>query len=216
MATPQAAEYSARTPDRVAAALAGGFVVLLVATELVLSLPDQTASAADVAAFYATHRSFIITLQVLGFGAAVLLGGYAWRLRRVDRAVSAAGLLVAVCGLVPGLVTLVIAVVADPDDPAPAGRWNQLEPRGDDLLFVGILVFAAAVALRLGRRLPALGVLALLLALGCVGRLVLEAVGVGGGPLNAVVPLSFLALMTVMAALSFLGVLRTGSGRQPS
>ena len=210
MATPQAAEYSARTPDRVAAALAGGFVVLLVATELVLSLPDQTASAADVAAFYATHRSFIITLQVLGFGAAVLLGGYAWRLRR------AAGLLVAVCGLVPGLVTLVIAVVADPDDPAPAGRWNQLEPRGDDLLFVGILVFAAAVALRLGRRLPALGVLALLLALGCVGRLVLEAVGVGGGPLNAVVPLSFLALMTVMAALSFLGVLRTGSGRQPS
>src|SRR5436190_4291598 len=94
MATPQAAEYSARTPDRVAAALAGGFVVLLVATELVLSLPDQTASAADVAAFYAAHRSFIITLQVLGFGAAVLLGGYAWRLRRVDRAVSAAGMVV--------------------------------------------------------------------------------------------------------------------------
>ena len=215
-ATPQVAEDSARTPDRVAAALAGGFVILLVATELVVSLPDQTASAADVATFYAAHRTLIIALQLLGFGAAVLLGGYAWRLRRVDRAVSAAGMVMAVCGFVPGLVTLVIAVVADPADPAPAGRWNQLEPRGDDLLFVGILLFAAAIALRLGRSLPALGVLALLVALACLTRLTLEAVGADRGPLDAVVPLSFLALMAVMAALSFLGVLRTGSHREPS
>lgn len=78
------------------------------------------------------------------------------------------------------------------------------------LLCVGILPFAAAVALRLGRRLPALGVLAVLVALGCLTRLVLEMVGTGREPLDAVVPLSFLALMAVMAALSFLGVLRTG------
>ena len=65
-ATPQVAENSARTPDRVAAALAGGFVILLVATELVVSLPDQTAGAADVATFYAAHRTLIIALQLLG------------------------------------------------------------------------------------------------------------------------------------------------------
>ena len=52
--------------------------------------------------------------------------------------------------------------------------------------------------------------LALLVALGCLTRLILEAVGTDRGPLDAVVPLSFLALMAVMAALSFLGVLRTG------
>jgi len=103
---------------------------------------------------------------VLGFGASAPLGGYAWRLRRVDRVVSTAGIIMAVSSLVPGLTTLLIAIVADPDKPALASRWNVLEPRGDDILFVEILLFAAAIALRLGRRLPALGVLALLVAVG--------------------------------------------------
>jgi hypothetical protein len=215
-ATPHVAHNSDRTPDRLAGTLAGAFVVLLLATELVLSLPDETASADDVATFYAAHRAFIIILQVLGFGAAVLLGGYAWRLRKVDRVVSAAGMIMSVCSLVPGLITLMIAVVADPGDPAPADRWNQLEPRGDDILFVGVLLFAAAIALRLGRRLMALGVLAMIVAIGCLIRLVFEAAGVSRGPLDALVPLSFLVLMAVLAALSFLGVLRTSARRQPS
>jgi uncharacterized membrane protein len=211
--TPQGAANSDRTPDRVAAGLAGGFIVLLLATEVVLSLPDETASANRVATFYADHRAFIIVLQLLGFVAAGLLAGYAWRLRRVDRVVSVTGMITAVCSLVPGLITVVIAVVADPTDPAPAGRWNLLEPRGDDALFVGIVLFAAAVALRLGRRLPALGVLALLVAVACLTRLVLEAAGVKRGPLDGVGPVSFLALISVMAVLSFLGVLRTGARR---
>ena len=212
MSTPAraAADSSERIPDRFAAALAGGFVVLLVATELVLSLPDETDGPIVVAAFYAAHRSIIIILQVLGFVAALLFGGYAWRLRRVDRLVSAAGVVMAACALVPGVITLVLAVVADPGDPAPAGRWNVLEPRGDDILFVGILLFAAAVAVRLGRRLPALGVLALLVAVSCLVRLGLELGGAGRGPLEAVVPLSFLALVAVMGALSLLGILRPG------
>jgi hypothetical protein len=214
--TPQAASKSDRRPDRVAAALAAGFIILLLATELVLSLPDETASAAVVATFYADHRAFIIILQVLGFVAAFLLGGYAWRLRHVDRVVSIAGIVVAVCGLIPGLITLVIAVVADPENPAPAGRWNQLEPRGDDILFLGIVVFAAAIAVRLGRNLPALGVLALVVAVACLTRLALEAAGLNRGPLDAVGPLSFLTLMAVIAVLSFRGVLGGGSRRQPS
>jgi hypothetical protein len=89
------------SPDRPAAAPAGGFVVLLVATELVLSLPDDTAGAAEVAVFYAARRTLITALQVLGFGAAVLLGGYAWRLRRVDRVVSAAGMVWRFAGWFP-------------------------------------------------------------------------------------------------------------------
>jgi hypothetical protein len=211
-----AVDNSDRTPDRLAAALAGGFVVVLLATELVLSLPDETASADAVATFYAAHRTFIIILQVLGFGASILLAGYAGRLRKVDRVVSVAGLIMAVCSLVPGLITLMIALVADPENPAQAGRLNQLEPRGDDLLFLGVALFAGAVALRLGRSLPALGVFALLVAIGCLIRVGLEAAGVSRGPLDAVVPLSFLALIVVMAILSFRGVLRTDSHRQPA
>ena len=199
---------SVRKPDRVASALAAGFVVLLLATELLLTLPDETDSAAFVARFYVAHRGFVISLQVLGILAAVLLGGYAWRLRSVDRIVAAAGMIMAACGLAPSLITLVIAIVADPDNPSSAGSWNVLEPRGDDLVFVGIVIFAAAVLLRFGRRLPALGLLAALVALSCLARLVLEIVGRHRGPLDAIGPLSFLLLIAVMAVLSFRGIIR--------
>ena len=155
--------------------MAFGFIVLLLSTELVLSLPDEMDSASFVATFYAGHRAIIVILQIVGFVAAALLGGYAWRLRSVDRVVGGAGLVTAVCALVPGVITLVIAVVADPAKPAAAGRWNSIEPRGDDILFVGIFVFASAVVVRLGRRLPALGVLAGVVALSCLARLILEA-----------------------------------------
>jgi uncharacterized membrane protein len=212
--TPRVTRESARKPDRVAGALAAGFIMLLLTTELVLSLPDETDSPGFVASFYATHRTLIIVLQLLGFLAAVLLGAYAWRLRSVDRVVAVTGLVMAVCGLVPGFITLVIAVVADPESPAPAGIWNMLEPRGDDILFLGIVVFAAAVAVRLGRRLPALGLLALFVAICCLTRLVLEIAGKSRAALDAVGPLSFLVLIAVMAVLSFRGILDADSASQ--
>lgn len=212
--TPRVSKESAPKPDRVAGALAAGFVVLLLTTELLLSLPDETDSPPFVARFYATHRTLIIILQLLGFLAAVLLGSYAWRLRSVDRVVAVTGLAVAACALVPGLITLVLAVVADPAAPGPAGRWNMLEPRGDDILFLGIVAFAAAVAIRLGRRLPALGLLALFVAISCLTRLVLEMVGKSFGALDAVGPLSFLLLIAVMGLLSFRGILSADSALQ--
>src|SRR5215217_4300191 len=127
--TPVAGD-AGRRPDRLGAALAAGFIVLLLATELVLTLPDVADSASSVANFYAAHRSFIVILQALGLVAAGLFGAYAWRLRSVDRVVAAAGLLAAVCALVPGLITAVIALVADPVNPSAAARWNSFEPRG--------------------------------------------------------------------------------------
>jgi uncharacterized membrane protein len=205
--SPHVANKSVRRPDRVAGALAVGFVVLLLATEVMLTLPDETASPAAVASFYATHRTFIVILQLLGVVAAGLLGGYAWRLRTVDRVVSVAGMIMAACGLIPSLITLVIAVAADPDHPGTAGRWNILEPLGDDILFVGILLFASAVVVRLGRKLPALGLLALFVAVSCLIRLALDIAGMSRGPLDAIGPLSFVLLIAVMAILSFLGIL---------
>jgi hypothetical protein len=104
--------------------------------------------------------------------------------------------------------------VADRDDPSSAGRWNLLEPRGDDILFVGIVLFAGAVAVRLGSRLSALGVLSAVVVISCLTRLVLEIAGTPRGPLDAVGPLSFLLLIAVMGVLSFRGAL--GADRHPA
>ena len=205
--TPRVSKKSLRKPDRVAGALAAGFVVLLLATEAMLTLPDETASAAAVASFYATHRAFIVILQLLGMVAAGLLGLYAWRLRAVDPVVAAAGMIMAGCGLLPSLITLLIAIVADPTDPSSAGSWNQLEPLGDDILFIGIVIFAGVIAVQLGRKFPALGVLAGIVALSCLVRLVLEIAGRDRSRLDAIGPLSFVLLIAVMAILSFLGIL---------
>jgi hypothetical protein len=109
--------------------------------------------------------------------------------------------------LAPGVITLVLAVVADPADPAPAGTWNRIEPRGDDILFVGILVFATAVAVRIGRELRLLGALAVLVALACLVRLIVEAMGRSRGALESVGPLAFVVLIATMAVLSLRGVL---------
>ena len=202
-----------RTPDRFAAGLAVAFIVLLLATELVLTLPDEADSPAFVAQFYTEHRAFIIALQMLGVVDALLLGGYAWRLRSVDRFVAWAGLLMAFCALAPTMITLVLAIVADSAHTETAAGWNMLEPRGDDILFAGIVVFASAVAVRLGRNKPALGVLALVVAVACLLRLLLEAAGKSRGALEAVGPLLFVVLTATMAVLSFRGVLRAGPRR---
>ncbi|HJQ89373.1 MAG TPA: hypothetical protein VJ820_18165 [Propionibacteriaceae bacterium] len=105
---------------------------------------------------------------------------------------------------------MVLAIVADPADTETADGWNTLEPRGDDILFVGIVVFASTVAVRLGRYSPALGVLGLVVAVACLLRLILEAAGKTRGALEAVGPLLFVVLIATMAVLSFRGVLRAG------
>jgi hypothetical protein len=215
----EATNAAIRKPDRVAGVLAAGFVGLLLATELVLTLPNETDSPASIAGFYTAHRGFIIILQLLGVLAAALLGGFAWRLRSVDRIVAITGMIMAACALVPSLITFVIAIVADPSDPASAGKWNALEPRGDDILFVGCALssgLAGAVAVRLGRRLRGLGLLAVFVAVSCLLRLILEIAGTNRGPLDAIGPLSFVLLMAVMAILSFLGVLGTAAASKTS
>ena len=202
-----------RTPDRLAGWLAIAFIVILLATELVLTLPDEADSPTVVARFYAEHQALIIALQLLGVIDALLLGGYAWRLGSVDRFVAGAGLLMAFCALAPTMITLILAIVADPAHTETAARWNMLEPRGDDILFVGIVVFALTVVVRLGRKIPLLGILAFLVAVAFLLRFILEAVGKGRGALEAVGPLLFVVLIATMAVLSFRGVLRAGPRR---
>ncbi|MFL6111830.1 MAG: hypothetical protein ACJ786_10815, partial [Catenulispora sp.] len=185
---------STKTVDRTAGWLGVAFLIVLLVSEVVLSLPDEHATAPAVAAFYSAHRGFIIALQVTGFAAAALLGWFAWRLRAIDRRITAAGIVLAAATLVPALITTAIALVADPRHAAIAGDYNQLEPRGDDVLFAGVVLFAVAVLVARGRSPRWLGVVATITAVSCLLRLLLEAAGRSRGFLEAFAPVTFLLL----------------------
>jgi hypothetical protein len=202
---------ASRFVDRTTGWLGVGFIVTLLVTEVVLNLPSEHARASVVASFYAEHRTFIVILQILGIVATALLALFAWRLRRLRRGVAIAGLVLAATTLAPGLITLALAVVADPHDPSTAGTLNRLEPRGDDVLFIGVVVFAGTVAVLVGRSIRWLGVVAAVVALCCLVRLVLEAFGRARGVLETLAPLSFLVLIGSLCWLAFRGypVLRT-------
>ena len=197
-------------PDRTGAVLAWAFVVLLLASEAALTLPGETASDPDVTSFYVRHRGAVVVLQLVGFVAAGLLGAYSIRLRRFDTVAGSVGLLTAVLACAPGVVTLVIALLADPAHPSAAGTWNAGEPRADDLLFLGITVFGAAIALR--PRFPALArVLGAMVALLCAARLVLEAVSSPRGTVDNLGPIAFVLLVAALGALSAMGRLSPDS-----
>jgi hypothetical protein len=189
--------------DLPGALLAFAFVLLLLGSEAALTLPDETAGDTAVATFYAGHRGSIVVLQLAGLLAAGLLAAYALRLRRVDRAVGNAALLTAVLACAPALVTLALALVADPAHPAAAGTWNALEPRADDLLFAGITVFGATVALRL--RPPVVRVLGGLVAVLFVVRFVLEVMGRERGVVDSLGPILFVVLVGTLGVLSARG-----------
>jgi hypothetical protein len=189
--------------DLPGALFAFAFVLLLLASEAALTLPDEAATDTAVATFYTGHRGAVIVLQLVGLLAAGLLAAYALRLRRIDRVVGNAALLAAVLACAPALLTIVIALVADPASPAAAGTWNRLEPRADDLLFVGITVFAATVALRL--QSPVARVLGGLVAVLFVVRFVLEALGRERGWVDSLAPILFVVLVGTLGVLNARG-----------
>jgi hypothetical protein len=158
----------------------------------------------------------IVILQLMGLAAAALLAAYSARLRHFDPVVGNAGLVTAVLACAPGLVTLVLALIADAANPSAAGTWNALEPRADDLLFVGITVFGAAVALR--PRFPVVArALGALVAVLCVARLILEAAGHAGGSFASFGPISFVVLVGALGVLSAMGRLSSyAPDRTPS
>jgi hypothetical protein len=206
-------------PDLVGAALAWAFVMLLLLSEAALTLPGETASDASVASFHAQHRATIVLLQLVGLVAAGLLAAYALRLRRFDAAAGAAGVVTAGLACVPALVTLVLALVADPAHPGAAGTWNAWEPRADDLLFIGITVFGAVIALR--PSFPGLArVLGAIVAVLCGARLVLEATGHARGTFDSLGPISFVLLVACLGFLSAMGRLspthQTATGSDPA
>jgi hypothetical protein len=186
--------------------------VTLLGSEGAPSLPSETATAADVVRFYTDHRAAVVTLQLVGFVASGLLAAFGWRLRRVDRPVGWCTVALGLLSAGPGTLTLTLALRADPTEPDAAARLNDLEPRGDDVLFAAVVVFAAVVAWRLGRTHRRLGALAVLTLALCAGRLALEAIGHSRGALESLAPLAFLTLVTLLAAMTFTGRLSSPTG----
>ena len=195
--------------DRTAGWLGAAFLVTLLASEAALSLPDELSPAATVATFYSQHRSVIIGLQIVGFASCALLAMFALRLQRIDRGAAVAGVVLAVAALAPGLVTVALAIAADPQNPSTADTLNRLEPRGDDLLFVGVTLFAIVVAVRLGRSPLWVGIVAAVVALTCVLRLALEILGRPRGVLDSLAPITFLVLVAALVWLRFRGYPRS-------
>jgi len=195
--------------DRTAGWLGAAFLVTLLASEAALSLPDEMSPAATVATFYSQHRSVIIGLQIVGFVSCALLALFALRLQRIDRGAAVAGVVLAVAALAPGLVTVALAIAADPQNPSTADTLNRLEPRGDDLLFIGVTLFAIVVAVRLGRSPLWVGIVAAVVALTCVLRLALEILGRPRGVLDSLAPITFLVLVAALVWLRFRGYPRT-------
>jgi hypothetical protein len=190
--------------DLFGAALAWAFVVLLLASEAALVLPDESASDASVVSFYVQHRTTIVVLQLIGLVAAGLLAGYAGRLRRFDAVASTAGVITAALACLPAVVVLVIAFMADPAHPGTAGTWNAREPWADTLLFLGITVFGAVIALR--PRFPVLArVLGGIVAVLCGVRLILDISGHARGTFDTLGPISFVLLMACLGLFSAMG-----------
>ena len=191
-----------RIVDRTAGWLGIAFLLTLLGSEAALSLPDQDASAESVVAFYAEHGTAVIVLQIVGFVAALAFGLFAWRLRRVHSAIAVCGLAVAVAAALPGAITVLLALTTNP---AAAQRYNELEPRGDDVLFVAIAVFAVATALALGRRMVPFAAFCGAVAGAATYRLLREAFGYRVAVEESVPPLLFLVLVIVLVVLCFRG-----------
>ena len=189
-----------------------GFLLLLLGSEGALTLPDADATDASATRFYADHAAVVVALQVVGFVACLLLALFARRLRGLGRAVAATGILLAVLALVPGIVTLLAAVLADPDRVSRAGRLNAIEPWADDLLFVGIGVFALAVLGARSRTPVWVTAIAGLTTVAVLVRLAMDVVGTSNTSFDAIAPVLFLLLV---AALTIQAALRRPERAQP-
>ncbi|WP_433296315.1 hypothetical protein ACQP2F_38090 [Actinoplanes sp. CA-030573] len=177
--------------------LAAGFVVVLFVSEVAVTLPDLDATDQHVADFYAGHRAVVVAMQLLGFVAAGLLAMLALRVRELDRASGYALLGVAGVALLPGLVTAVLALAADPAHPATSGRLNAAAAIADDLLFLSVAGFAATVWSARGAYRPVLRWFAAAVSVVCLLRGVLG-VAEREGVLGTVAPFAFLVLVVAV------------------
>lgn len=159
------------------------FVVLLLVSSALASLPTAADSAAAIAAFYRDHASIVVVQQVVGVVALVPLVLFGISLPPNRWLKPALFLLVGV-ELVTQIVPLLILA-----SPGSAQALTSVEDLADAVLFVTVALFVLAATLGQPRWLR---VGAYVVAAACL----LRAVGVSVFALAA--PLLFLALILIM------------------
>jgi hypothetical protein len=176
------------------------FVVLLLLSAGMASVPGGSDSVATVRAFYVDHAPVVVVAQLIGLAAAAVFAVHTRALAgvlspRVSTRLRRAGFLVAASAGLTALPVLVLtAVVASAPDRATGGlAWAS--DLTDVVLFASVSLFAAVAARASG---PSwVGALAATVALLTLARSVLLASG--STALGLVAPLAFIALVAVLS-----------------
>lgn len=187
-------------PGRATAYWAVAFVLLLLVSAGMVTVPGADHSVAFVRRFYEVNRTVIVIAQVIGLAAAVAFLPFARGLQRqawVGRSpwVFAGGVAVTLAAVLAGVPPLLLCVVARTAGSGTISSLAAASDLVDVVLFLAITAFAVAVAVAVDTTgVQALaGVVALLSAVRAV--LVLT----GGGALELVAPVAFLVLVLCLA-----------------
>jgi hypothetical protein len=176
------------------------FVVLLLVSAGMASVPGASDSVPTVRHFYDAHRTVVVVAQLIGLLAAAMFAVHAQALARrmrpgEDGHVRATGRLVAATAALTAVPVLVLtASVAEwPDRVFAALAWAS--DLADVVLFAAVALFAAAVATASRRSWT--GALAGSVSLLAAARSVLLACG--SSTLEVVAPVAFIVLVTVVS-----------------
>lgn len=167
------------------------FVVLLLVSAAMVSLPTATETGDRIAAFYAAHGQLIVLQQILGvvaLGAFVAFGLSLPPSRWLRPALWA----FVVSELATNLVPLVI--VATKPSAEAAHSWTFVEDLADAALFISIALFVAAATLAEPMWLR---VTSYVVAAACVVRAVASPFGITA--LDQIPPLLFVAFVLVLS-----------------
>lgn len=174
-----------------------GFVLVLLVSEVMVTLPASSDSAARIRSFYAAHSAIIIVAQVLSLTASALLLAFVitiWRLTDRVRAILISGILVVLASVVTVVPVLALAVL-----PHPASSTTHALARAGDytdaVLFATIALFGATMC---RMRLPLwLRLLSAVVAALAIARAVISPLGIAA--LDVVAPIAFLVLILAIA-----------------
>lgn len=199
------ADGRARTKSARAAAYWGiAFVVLLLVSAGMVTVPGGDDSTIDVRRFYDDNRTVIVVAQLIGLAAAAALVPFALAVQRqhwVRRSpwVLAAALAVATAAALTAVPPLALCMVADSAESELVSALATASDLVDVVLFVVIAVFAAILARAVDG--PIMRVLSAVVALVCgLGGLLLLA---GREELELVAPMAFITLVAALAIVSW-------------
>jgi hypothetical protein len=190
---------------RAAGAWGIAFVVLLLVSAAMVSLPTAAESGSRIAAFYSAHAQVIVIQQIVGLFALAAFIAFALSLPPNRWLRLALGVFV-VTELVTNVVPL--AMVFMKPDADSTHTLTFVEDLADSAFFIAIAVFVSAVTLAEPTWLRIVGYMVALAS-------VIRAVGspLGMTALDQVAPLAFVALMLV---LSIKQLIRPQSARVPN